>query len=85
MHLDDWFNKLLNVLTLTPFIVCYLVIMDIIYIIESVLITPLAMFVNYLFGANQNKFEEKIDSIYNFLFGMSTMDIKGFRRLRTIS
>jgi hypothetical protein len=29
--------------------------------------------------------EDKIDSIYNLLFGMSDMDIKGFRRLRTIS
>jgi len=29
--------------------------------------------------------EEKLDVLYEILFGMSDMDIKGFRRLRTIS
>jgi hypothetical protein len=30
-------------------------------------------------------FEEFLDKIYEIMFGMSKMDIKGFRRLRTIS
>lgn len=57
--------------------------MDVIYIISSVIVTPLA-----LLSCGQidiENVEDKIDQIYNVMFGMSDMDIKGFRRLRTIS
>jgi hypothetical protein len=36
-------------------------------------------------GNIAHMFEDKLDSIYEVVFGMSKMDIKGFRRLRTIS
>lgn len=42
------FLKLLNLASLTPFIVAYLLLMDIIYIIVSVIITPAAMLIKVL-------------------------------------
>ena len=58
--------------------------MDLIYIVNSVIITPIAFIVT-CGRMKMEIIEEKIDMIYNVLFGMSDMDIKGFRRLRTIS
>ena len=40
--------KLLNIASLTPFIVAYLLLMDVIYIIVSVIITPTAMLIKLL-------------------------------------
>jgi predicted nucleotidyltransferase len=61
--------------------------MDIIYIIVSVVITPLAFLLKAISCGliDMTNVEEKLDVLYEILFGMSDMDIKGFRRLRTIS
>ena len=79
--------KFLNILSLTPFIVAYLLMMDIIYILVSVVITPAAYFLKMIScgSVDLTNVEEKLDVLYEILFGMSDMDIKGFRRLRTIS
>lgn len=84
---ETQFLKFLNVLSLTPFIVSYLLLMDIIYILVSVVITPLAFLLKALSCGfiDLTNVEEKLDVLYEILFGMSDMDIKGFRRLRTIS
>lgn len=84
---DTCFLKFLNVLSLTPFIVAYLLLMDLIYIIVSVVITPITMLLKVLSCGyiDITNVEEKLDVLYEILFGMSDMDIKGFRRLRTIS
>ena len=73
----------------------YLFLMDIVYIVTSVAIVPIAYLVQLLTcnfcGQSKEKanmakvFEDKLDSIYEIVFGMGKMDIKGFRRLRTIS
>jgi len=78
---------MLNIVSLTPFIVAYLLLMDIIYIIVSVIITPAAMLIKVLTCGliDMTNIEEKLDVLYEILFGMTDMDIKGFRRLRTIS
>ena len=72
---------------MTPFIVSYLLLMDIIYIVVSVVIMPIAFAIKLLSCGfiDFTKIEEKLDVLYEILFGMSDMDIKGFRRLRTIS
>jgi hypothetical protein len=61
--------------------------MDIMYIIVSVIITPAAMFLKLISCGliDLTNIEEKMDVLYEILFGMTDMDIKGFRRLRTIS
>jgi hypothetical protein len=61
--------------------------MDIVYIIVSVIITPLAMLLKFLSCGliDVTNVEEKMDVLFEILFGMTDMDIKGFRRLRTIS
>jgi hypothetical protein len=61
--------------------------MDIIYIVVSVIITPAAMLLKLLTCGliDLTNIEEKLDVLYEILFGMTDMDIKGFRRLRTIS
>jgi hypothetical protein len=75
---------------LTPVVLVYLLVMDLVYIVNSVALVPLAVIVQ-MFSCGKIKgnlahmFEEKLDSIYEIMFGMSKMDIKGFRRLRTIS
>jgi len=78
-----------SVATLTPLIVVYLLLMDIIFIIVSVVIVPLTMIVKFLscglIKIKHNEIEEKFNIIYETLFGMTDIDIKGFRRLRTIS
>lgn len=78
---------MLNVASLTPFIVGYLLLMDIIYIIVSVIITPAAIIVKFFTCGliDMTNIDEKLDVLYEILFGMTDMDIKGFRRLRTIS
>ena len=71
----------------------YLLIMDVIYIVNSVAIVPIAYFVQIITCDFCNKskkniahtFEQKLDGIYEIVFDMGKMDIKGFRRLRTIS
>lgn len=77
----------MNVLSLTPFIVAYLLVMDLVYIIVSVVITPLTFMLKFLTCGkiDVTNVEEKLDVLYEILFGMTDMDIKGFRRLRTIS
>ena len=71
-------------MSLTPLILIDLLFMDFVYIFNSVIVTPLAF--TFTCGKlNLESMEDKIDTIYNYLFGMSDMDIKGFRRLRTIS
>jgi hypothetical protein len=75
---------------LTPLVLLYLQVMDVVYIINSVALVPMAVIIQFLsFGRIKGNlahlFEEKLDSIYEVFFGMSKMDIKGFRRLRTIS
>lgn len=81
---DSILQKLNGFFSLTPLILINLLLMDLIYIINSVVITPIVFI--FSFGRlNMEVIEEKIDKIYIVLFGMSDMDIKGFRRLRTIS
>lgn len=80
---DTPVQKFLAFCSLTPLILVYLLLMDLIYIISSVIITPLAFLTCGLIEVDD--VEEKIDRIYKIMFGMSDMDIKGFRRLRTIS
>lgn len=84
---DTKFLKFLNIVSLTPLIVAYLLMMDVIYIVVSVIITPITMLLKLLTCGylDITNVEEKLDVLYEILFGMSDMDIKGFRRLRTIS
>lgn len=61
--------------------------MDIVYIINSVIITPIALLIKLLScgKVDATVVEKKLDSLYSVMFNMNDMDIKGFRRLRTIS
>jgi hypothetical protein len=64
--------------------------MDLVYIVNSVVLVPIAVIVQIfscglIKGNLAHMFEEKLDQIYEVFFDMSKMDIKGFRRLRTIS
>jgi hypothetical protein len=84
---DTKFLKVLNILSLTPMIVSYLLFMDVIYILVSVVVTPITMMIKIISCnlIDLTNVEEKLDGLYEILFGMTDMDIKGFRRLRTIS
>jgi len=52
-----------------------------------VFVTPLAMLVKFLTCGqfDVTSVEKKLDVLYEIMFNMNDMDIKGFRRLRTIS
>lgn len=84
---ESKFLKFLNIVSMTPLIVGYLLFMDIFYIFVSVVVTPIAFLLKHLTCGylNVTNIEERLDGLYKILFGMSDMDIKGFRRLRTIS
>ena len=86
----DFLTALSMITFLTPGVLIYLQCMDIIYIINSVGLVPLAILIQLvsfgmLKGNMAHYLENKLDSIYEIAFGMQQMDIKGFRRLRTIS
>ena len=87
----DWMDAIITAAFLTPLVLIYLNIMDVVYIFTSVVLVPIAVMIQWLTCGMLSErnmahyFEEKLDSIYEVAFGMSQMDIKGFRRLRTIS
>ena len=86
----DYLDLIGMVIFLTPLVLIYLQLMDVVYIINSVGLVPIAVILQLLScglikGNLAHMFETKLDSIYEVAFGMSQMDIKGFRRLRTIS
>jgi hypothetical protein len=72
---------------LTPMVLVYLQVMDLVYIINTVTLMPIAIILKKIgcITGKSNIFEDKLDYIYEAMFGMSKMDIKGFRRLRTVS
>lgn len=64
---------------------------DIIYTINQLFVEPLALLINLLMcnayrndGNNWIETEPYLDKLFMY-FNMDTMDVKGYRRLRTIS
>lgn len=69
-----------------PSMLCMLIMFDIIYMIYSVITLPiLLIFALTCCGSVLNDFyEDKMNKLFTYLFGMSMMDFKGFRCQRTI-
>ena len=72
--------KISSFLSLTPLIVPGLIIMDVSYVMISVIVSSLVS----IFTAGNN-FESHIDDLYTYLFGMTVQEFKGYRRQRTLS
>jgi len=77
----------LGYISITPLIVLYLIGMDVLYLVNTLILLPLILIIKILsFGKiDILHLKDKIDDIYKYLFDMSYQDISGFRRLRTIS
>ena len=79
--------NLLRFLAITPFLLVLLIIVDIVFLILSVVITPTILVASIFKYHDRLTFciEEFQDKTFNTLFGMQKMDVEGFRRLRTSS
>ena len=74
-------------ITLTPAIIIYLFLMDVVFLLISSILTPIFFFIHFLTcgKANFTRMLDSTDSIYENMFEMKRLDVNGFRRLRTIS
>lgn len=78
-------HTFLGLVTITPLIIGYLLVMDSIYIINSIVIIPMSMLIRFFFCGFIKVDRNCIDFVYVKMFGMNSMDILGFHRLRTIT
>ena len=74
-------------MTSTPLILFYLQLMDIMYVINSVIFEPIILLIKTLSCGiiDLSIISHAIDDSYVILFDMTEMDVGGFRRLRPIS
>lgn len=85
------FDTIMSVVSLTPLVTITLVLMDFLYIIQSIVITPIMWVLKKLFCCKKKDgdsvdFNEWIEEeVYKRTFSMNREEIVGFRRLRTIS
>lgn len=79
--------KFLAWVTLTPGIVIYLFMMDVVFLLFAAIATPI-FFVLHMATCgkvNFSKMMNSTDPVYEGMFSMKRLDVNGFRRLRTIS
>jgi hypothetical protein len=72
----DFLTYISMIIFLTPLVLIYLQLMDVIYIINSVGLVPIALIIQLLScgmlkGNMAHWFESKLDGIYEIAFGMS--------------
>ena len=85
--------KILQRISKTPFLVISLILMDVIYIINTVVIKIFLIIWDFFSSrcypdkcrVNLNILEDFEDKVFNNFFEMQKSEIAGFRRLRTIS
>ena len=70
----------------TPLAVFLLLGMDLVFIINTAFLEPVFSLTDLISVGvlNLNMISEVIDGSYEVLFGMSKIDIEGFRRMRNI-
>ena len=79
--------KMLAWITLTPGIIIYIFLMEVVFLLISSVLTPI-FFLIHFFSFGKFNFTIMLDStdfIYEKVFEMKRLDVNGFRRLRTIS
>ena len=71
----------------TPLLLVYLFIIDAIFLIISIVLTPLLMLISFITCSKlrMEMIQFVTDKAFETLFGMQEMDVVGFRRLRTVS
>ena len=67
-----------------------LVLIDVIYTFNSICVEPIIIFMNVVFyifikGDGWIDTEKMLDHLLYRIFSLNLMDVKGYRRLRTIS
>lgn len=84
-------NLMFTFIYLTPLITVLLTVIDCIYTINQLFVEPLVLLINIIMcnayrndGENWIETEPYLDGLFMY-FNMDTMDVKGYRRLRTIS
>jgi hypothetical protein len=80
-------NKALGFMVLTPIFVIYLVVLDLLFMINTAVLRPLVYLLKLL---TFNKLDLTrltlfVNDMYSLFFDMDIMEVEGFRRLRTIS
>ena len=79
--------KSLAWITLTPGIIIYLFLMDVVFLIFSAIFTPIFFLIHFVTCGKINftNMMDSTDPVYEKMFTMKRLDVNGFRRLRTIS
>jgi hypothetical protein len=80
-------NKVIGLMILTPIFVIYLVFLDLLFMINTATLKPLVYFLKLVTfnRVDLTRMTMFINDLYSLLFDMDTMEVEGFRRLRTIS
>jgi hypothetical protein len=70
----------------TPLAVVLLLLMDTVFIMNTAFLEPIFLIISLMSVGvlNLHIVSELIDGSYQVLFGMSKIDVEGFRRMRTI-
>ena len=78
-------------MSMTPVLIVYLLIMDLLFIIQVVIIKNILLVINYFSGKKIpedsmiHSLERFEDDMFKVVFNMEKHEIAGFKRLRTIS
>ena len=67
-------------LALTPFIIIYLLLLDLIFIINTSIFHPLCKLLGVCGLKFLSNIPDKIENSYEVLFDMERLDVAGFRR-----
>ena len=72
----------------TPLVLIYLFMLDLLYLLNAVVLSPIVLVFNLLtccYFSKKVDFEEKVDEILGYIFNLEPQDIVGFRKLRTMT
>ena len=85
---DDRFKlRLMGSIMVSPFMLVYMFMLDIIFVINQALFFPIIILLKFLtFGfLDLSCLNLALEKSYEYLFEMRKLEVAGFRRMRTIS
>jgi hypothetical protein len=79
--------RVMGNMMVSPFMLFYLFILDIIFVINQALLYPMIFLIKFLTCGllDLSCLYNALDKSYEYMFEMQKLDVAGFRRMRTIS
>lgn len=86
-HKDNCKLRFLSQIMVGPLMLIYLFIMDVVFLINQAILTPIIQILKLLtcYKIDFTCLTKKIDRSYELMFEMQKLEVAGFRRMRTIS